>query len=364
MARIGIACGGTGGHLFPGLAVAERLRAAGHEVRLYVSAKDIDRQALQPYPEYKSLALPVIGWPGLGLKTPQFFLCFLKAYQMATAELRDYRPEAILGMGGFTCAPMLLSARVRRIPTLLHESNAIPGKVTRWLAPRMSAVLLGFSECAAHVEATSLKITGTPVRTSLRRVDRSAAAAHWGLDSDPQVMTLAVMGGSQGASGLNRMLNRAAAEWSALADRMQIIHLAGPKDVELLELNYRRAGIKAVVRSFCDSMEMVYSMADLAVARSGAASLTELAFYGIPSVLVPYPFAAEDHQTRNAEVFHKKGAALLVSESDEGAVILAREVRELWLNRERRANMAEHTRQLDVPDAAETVAKEVERVCF
>jgi len=362
MARIGIACGGTGGHLFPGLAVAERLRAAGHSVRLYVSTKEIDRVALEPYPEYERLALPVVGWPGLGPRVPHFCRRFWQAYRMAVAEIRVFRPEAVLGMGGFTCAPPLLAAALRRIPTLLHESNAIPGKVTRWLAPRTSHVLLGFADCAAHLAAPSVIVTGTPVRGTLARVPRAEAAAFWGLD--PARLTIAVMGGSQGASGLNRMLMRAAPAWSGMAGRIQIIHLAGPGDAELLEINYRRHGLLSAVRAFCTRMETVYSLADLVIARSGASSLTELACFGLPSVLIPYPHAAEDHQARNAEIFRRHGAALLIRESEDGAEELAREVRSLMENSALRAGFAARAAALHPPDAAARVAQEVERALF
>lgn len=358
MARISIACGGTGGHFFPGVAVAEVLRASGHEVRLCVSTKDIDRTALDAYPHFGHLALPVIGWPGLSPRLPRFLHAFHTAYRMAVAEIRTFRPHAVLGMGGFTCAPLLLAASLRRLPTFLHESNAIPGKVTRWLAPRTSRVLLGFAECAPRLRAPAITVTGTPVRASLTRIPRAEAAAAWGLD--PARLTLAIMGGSQGAAGLNRMVIRAAAAWSALAGRIQIIHLAGPHDSELLEINYRRHHLTAAVRPFCPRMETVYSLADLVIARSGAASLTEIAAFGLPAILVPYPHAAEDHQTRNAEIFRKHGAALLIRESDAGADELARETLSLMENSALRAGFAARSAALHTPHAAARVAQEVE----
>lgn len=362
MARIGIACGGTGGHLFPGLAVAERLRASGHQVRLYVSNKEIDRRALSAYPDYEHVALPGVGWPGFGLRTLGFVRAFWRAYRASVEEIRQFKPDAILGMGGFTSAPLLLSASRRKVPTLLHESNAIPGKVTRWLAPRSSRVLLGFSECAAHIDATSVHVTGTPVRGTLRVVDRTEAAAFWNLD--PSKFTLAVMGGSQGAAGLNKLVARAAAEWKGEAALLQVIHLAGPQDVDLLTYNYQRDGIRAEVRAFCDNMEMVYSLADAVVARSGASSLTELAYYRLPSLLVPYPHAAEDHQMRNAEIYAKNGAAKVVRESDLAAEEVARWVVELLRDPDQRRTMAASAGAMHPGDAAALVAKEVERALF
>lgn len=362
MAKIAIACGGTGGHLFPGLAVAERLRAAGHQVRLYISEKEIDRRALAAHPDYEALALPTVGWPGIGPGVPRFLSRFAAAYRGSVAEIRGFAPDAVLGMGGFTCAPVLLAAALRRIPALLHESNAIPGKVTRWLAPWMSRVFLGFSECAAHLEAREMRVTGTPVRGNLRPLPRAEAAAWWGLD--PARPTVVAMGGSQGAAGLNRMMTGAAVEWASRLPRIQIIHLTGPADEALTELNYRRAGVTAVVKPFCDRMEMAYSAADLVVARSGAASLTELGHFGLPSILVPYPHAAEDHQTRNAEVFVRRGAALLVPEVEGAAVRLAEEVGRLFADEARRVEMARRAAAIQEGDAAERVAREVENALF
>lgn len=362
MARIFIACGGTGGHFFPGIAVAECLRASGHEVRLCVSTKEIDRTALQAYPHFDHIALPVMGWPGLSPRLPRFAIAFHQAYRLAVQELRSFRPQAVLGMGGFTCAPLLLAASSRRLPGLLHESNAIPGKVTRWLAPRISRVLLGFANCADHLRARSVAVTGTPIRPSLARIERSRAAHV--LELNPARLTLVIMGGSQGAAGLNRMVLQAAPAWSPLADQFQIIHLAGPRDVELLQINYRRHGLTARVLPFCHQMEAVYSLADLVIARAGAASLTEIAAFQLPSILIPYPHAAEDHQTRNAELFVRQGAALLIRESENRVLELADQVRQLLHNRAERAGLANRAALLHQPDAAARVAQEVENAIF
>jgi len=360
MAKIGIACGGTGGHLYPGLAVAEVLTGMGHQVKLYISTKEVDRVVLQSYPQYESMALPVTGWPGIGFKAPAFLKNFIQAYKISVAELRREELAAVLGMGGFTCAPLLLAAARQKVPCLLHESNSIPGKATRWLSGKMDRVLLGFEQCAKYLPRAQVRVTGTPVRHSLKRVPRETTAAWWGLQENR--FTVAVMGGSQGAQGLNRLLIRAMPYWEDLQDHIQFIHLSGPMDGELVKDNYQRYKIPAVVRSFCDRMEYVYSMADLVVSRSGAASLTEIGSYGLPSILVPYPHAAEDHQTQNALIFVQARAAIMIPEKAGAAELLAAEVRRIGATADGLSGMAASARTMSMGMAARQVAQEVVNV--
>jgi UDP-N-acetylglucosamine--N-acetylmuramyl-(pentapeptide) pyrophosphoryl-undecaprenol N-acetylglucosamine transferase len=201
MAKIGIACGGTGGHLYPGLAVAEALAARGHAVRLYVSGKDLDRRILAAYPQFASVALPTIGWTGFNPRALKFCKRFWDACRLSGRDLRRERLDAVLGMGGFTSAPLILSATRRGVPAFLHESNAIPGKATRLLASRAREVFVGFGECARHLPGVSTRHTGTPVRATLHKIEREQAAAFWGLD--PEKFTVGIVGGSQGARAVN-----------------------------------------------------------------------------------------------------------------------------------------------------------------
>jgi UDP-N-acetylglucosamine--N-acetylmuramyl-(pentapeptide) pyrophosphoryl-undecaprenol N-acetylglucosamine transferase len=358
MAKIGIACGGTGGHLYPGLAVAEALAVTGHAVRLYVSNKEIDRVILSGYPQFDSVALPMIGWPGVGLRTLTFGKKLWEACRVTDNEIRDRRLEAVLGMGGFTSAPLIFSGSRRGVPTFLHESNAIPGKVTRLLAGKAGKILLGFGECAKHLPRAATQYTGTPVRGALRRVERQRAAEFWGLEAGK--FTVAIIGGSQGARGLNRMVIQSMAELRRLGDAVQFIHLTGPMEGDLLVINYQRNGFRAEVRPYCGERENLYSLADLVVARAGAASLTEIGWFGLPSILVPYPAAAENHQTRNAEIFTGGGAALMVREGKDDWRRLAAAVLELHRDNELRASMSARSAALTVRDAARRVAEEVE----
>ena len=204
-----IAAGGTGGHLFPGLAVGEVLRRRGHEVMLFTSEKEIDALATRERTEFRIEKLPGIGLPRLFSPALFFFLrSFKQGLDRCRALYREFEPNAVLGMGGFTSTAPILAGRLRRIPTFLHESNAIPGKANRLNARLARTILLGFRECAAHFRQARCEVTGTPIRQALaERVPKAEALAAFGLD--PARRTLLAMGGSQGARGINRAVTAA-----------------------------------------------------------------------------------------------------------------------------------------------------------
>ena len=353
--KFAIACGGTGGHLFPGLAVAEVLRSQGHEVLLFVSEKEVDARALRAHPDLPSNKLPSIGLPQAFSPAMVTFLRRLWESLRKCGRAYDAdRPHAVLGMGGFTSIAPLMAARRRGIPAYLHESNAIPGKANRLAAQFCRAVLLGFDDCAKHFPKRPTQVTGTPIRRELTDDVPTREEARRALGLDLQRTTLLVMGGSQGAAGINALMTQAAPHLAA-AD-VQIVHLAGERDVETVRSAYAAAGIVAVVLPFCDRMQDVYPAADLALSRSGAASLGELSWFGLPSVLVPFPYAAEDHQRLNAEIFTRVGAAQMLAEKEATGDSLARLLRSLLESPESLASMAAAAKSLAPRDAAARVA--------
>lgn len=366
--NIAIACGGTGGHLFPGLAVAEVLRARGHRVLLFISEKEIDTLAVREHEAKGELRFERLPSVGLGrvlsLGTVRFVGGALRSVAACRRIFAGFQPDAVLGMGGFTSTAPLLAARLARVPTFIHESNAIPGKANRLNARLARVVLLGFAECAAHFPAgTRCETTGTPVRASLREnvPDRRAALGAFGFDParDRVVKrTLLVMGGSQGARGVNRAVTAALPLWRELP--LRVIHLTGKDDEAEVRAAYAAAdGFPAHVAAFSHDMGAAYAAADIAVARSGAASLTELAHFGLPSVLIPYPFAAEDHQTANARLFTRPGAAVMLREDERTGESLARILPGLLLHPDKLHDMATAARALAPGDAAARVADAV-----
>jgi UDP-N-acetylglucosamine--N-acetylmuramyl-(pentapeptide) pyrophosphoryl-undecaprenol N-acetylglucosamine transferase len=311
--NVAIACGGTGGHLFPGLAVAEVLKNRGHEVLLLISEKQIDAIAVRNRTEFRIQKIPAVGLTKLvSLQFFSFFAKFLNGLVDCLRTYRSFKPDVVLGMGGFTSTAPILAGRINGLPTFIHESNAIPGKANRLNAFLSKKVLLGFEECARYFPNRPVEVTGTPIRDSLRSpVDRSQALKNMRLKSD--LRTVLVMGGSQGAHGINEAVVAVLGRFSQ--KEVQFIHLTGREDENYVYECYEREAIPAFVSAFYDRMEEAYTVADLAVARSGAASLTELSYFGLPTILIPYPFAAENHQFFNAEIFARHGVAEVLEES-------------------------------------------------
>jgi len=339
--KVLIACGGTGGHLFPGLAVAETLQKRRHEVRLLVSQKAVDHTALAQA-QLSVRALPAIG---LQRNPVRFAWRFARAFRDCLDECQKFQPHVVLGMGGFTSAPAILAARWRKVPTVIHESNTIPGKANRLVGRFVDRVAVGFAEGGRFFPG-KVVVTGTPVRP---------APAPEPVPKNSRRVVL-VMGGSQGAHAINEAVARALPALTGV----EFIHLTGPKDEAPLRAAYAAAGIHATVMSFCNTMESVYRAADLAVTRAGAATLTELAAFGLPAVLVPYPHAAGNHQWHNARVFERAGAARLLEENDLhrlGAVVLG-----LVEDDASRQQMSAKMKTLAAPNAAERIADLLEEM--
>ena len=253
MMKIAIACGGTGGHLFPGLAVAEELRERGHDTLLLVSSKQIDALALKGAVDQEARALPGIGWPGVfSPRVFSFGLSLFSSWRECGRVYRDFQPTAVVGMGGFTSAIPLLLGRRLHLPTLIHESNAIPGRVTKMIAPWVNKTLLGFEGCANYLRRAHCVVTGTPVRRGLERIDRAVAAERFGLN--PTLPIVLIMGGSQGAHGINQLVLKTLPMWHHDREEVQFIHLTGQADVNIAEINYRRQRLTAVVQAFSTEM--------------------------------------------------------------------------------------------------------------
>ncbi|MEQ1851215.1 MAG: undecaprenyldiphospho-muramoylpentapeptide beta-N-acetylglucosaminyltransferase [Chthoniobacteraceae bacterium] len=342
--RFVIAAGGTGGHLFPGVAVGEVLLARGHEVMLLISEKEIDAVATRGRDDFRIERIAGMGMPRL--LSPAIFgfaWRFWRSLRHCKALFREWAPAAVLGMGGFTSTAPILAGRSRGVPVFVHESNAIPGRANRLNARFVTSVLLGFEECRRHFPKARCEVTGTPIRNALLRpVDKIAALTRFGLT--PGRTTMLVMGGSQGAHGINTAAGGALPKLKSYA--WQAIHLSGAKDESATRAAYESHGVPASVAAFHHQMEEAYGASDFAIARSGAASLAELSHFGLPAILIPYPFAADDHQTANAKIFEAAGAGVLLKESEATADGLSRQIASFLESPERLAAMSGCSRKL------------------
>ena len=354
-----IACGGTGGHLFPGIAVGEVLAKRGHDVTLLISEKKIDSLAASGHKELRFEKMPFLAMPRPW--SPKMF-GFLKGLWSGMSRcrqiIREKNVSVVLGMGGFTSFAPLYAGRKEKRRTLIHESNAIPGTANKLNARYSDIVLCGLDACRPlFVKHTDVRVVGTPIRSSMR--EESADDPHAFFKLDKNKRTLLIMGGSQGARGINRAVGMALEQFERMG--IQVLHIAGPGDYEEVRDTYAKHPLLAQhVAAFCHRMDLAYRVADLAIARSGASSMTELAWFGVPSLLIPYPHAAEDHQTRNAEIFSQSGAAILMPETALNADTLTDAVRSILSDPAKAAAMRAAAQKQAVRDSAEQIATLIE----
>jgi UDP-N-acetylglucosamine--N-acetylmuramyl-(pentapeptide) pyrophosphoryl-undecaprenol N-acetylglucosamine transferase len=302
--RIAIACGGTGGHLFPGLAVGDTFVARGCDVTLLVSPKEVDQTAVKSAYGMEVESLPMVA---LSANLPQFAACFWSSLGQCRKLFCDRPPDAVLAMGGFTSAPPVIAGKLIGARIFLHEANAIPGRAVKLLAPLADEVFVQFPAAMPRVLSTNIRATGLPVRSALEPIEKADARTALGLADDRPV--LLVMGGSQGAQSINHALVGALPRLTKALPRLQFIHLTGTGSVESVRQAYDALGLSAVVRPFLTEMEYALGAADLAVSRSGASSLAEFSAMELPAILIPYPTAVDDHQRLNARSFVDIGAA-------------------------------------------------------
>jgi UDP-N-acetylglucosamine--N-acetylmuramyl-(pentapeptide) pyrophosphoryl-undecaprenol N-acetylglucosamine transferase len=348
---VAIACGGTGGHLFPGLAVAEQLQKRGCAVALLISPKDVDQEAVK-----SARGMEIFTLPAVGLQNRNYFSfagSFVKSLFATRKIFRKRRPAAVLAMGGFTSAPPIWVGKDFGAKTFLHESNTIPGRANRFLARFVDEAFVGFPDAAARLRARKVIATGTPVRPQFQPGDSAACRAAFGLEPDRP--TVLVMGGSQGASGINDLILSAL---TLLDNRdWQWLHLAGARDFETVKAAYDRRCLDAVVKPFFAKMDLALGAATVTVSRAGASSLAEIAAMRLPSLLVPLPTAADNHQFHNARAFEATGAARLLEQKNATPEKLVALLCELVEGQAARAKIQAALAQWHAPKAAEQIAE-------
>jgi UDP-N-acetylglucosamine--N-acetylmuramyl-(pentapeptide) pyrophosphoryl-undecaprenol N-acetylglucosamine transferase len=352
---VAIACGGTGGHLFPGLAVAEVLQRRGCDIALLVSPKEVDQQGVKSAVGMQVVTLPAVGLTRGALLG--FVRGFAQSYRAARSFFAPRPPAAVLAMGGFTSAPPILAGKRLGAATFFHESNAIPGRANRLLAHVVDEGFVGFASATDHLFMQRVTTTGTPVRSQFQPADAASSRMAVGLDSQRPV--LLVMGGSQGASGVNDLLLAALPRLAQQLPALQYLHLTGAADFEKVRAAYAAHPVKAVVRPFLTEMEYALGAATVAVSRAGASSLAEIAAMRVPAILIPFPAAADNHQYFNANALAKTGAALLLEQRRTSSGDFAAAVFGLVANEAACQAMGKALGQWVAPQAAELIASRV-----
>lgn len=338
-----VMAGGTGGHIMPGLAVAEYLRAQGWKVVWLGNPNGMEAR-LVPQRNIELAPVHFSGVRGKGLRTllkAPFRL--LSALRDAARAFRQHQPDVVLGMGGYVALPGGLMARLRGIPLVLHEQNSVAGMTNRILAKVAQRVLTGFPDALAG------ETTGNPVRADVVALPdpQQRYAARQG------PLRLVVLGGSLGAQALNTLVPQALA-LLPLAQRPEVVHQSGEKHLDALRQHYAQAGVDADCRAFISEMAQAYAEADVLICRAGAMTVAEVCAAGVAALFVPFPFAVDDHQTRNADYVVAGGAGWLQQQRDVSAESLAQ-----WLTgltRETLSEKAQRARSLAFPDATQRIA--------
>ncbi len=342
-----VAGGGTGGHLFPGLAVAEAL--GGSDAALFIGSSGGIEARIIPGTRFPFRALEVSGVRGRGI---QGIVEFVRRIPVALAQARkevvEFGAEVVVGVGGYASFPAVVAAWLGGVPTVLLEQNARPGMANRVLGRIATRICTSFEAAGRFFPSRRVVVTGNPVR-DFPAVDREGRG-----DGS---FCLLVFGGSQGAQSINAAMLEAVPRIAAGVPDLRVIHQTGRGAAEAARAEYERRGVRAEVHEFIDDMGAAYAEADLVLCRAGATTLAELAMVGKAAILVPYPQAADDHQRANAEVVEAAGAAILVLDADLSAERLADEIGKLAVNTAARERMGDASRKLARPDAAERVVE-------
>lgn len=339
--RLLIAASGTGGHLFPALAVAQELKE--YHIEWLGVANRLETSLVgESYP-LNTIEIEGFQKP-LGFKTLKILVRQLKAIIEVRRLIKEKQIQGIFTTGGYIAAPAIIAARLEKIPVILHEANFIPGKVTRLLSRFCSVIALGFAGTLQYFPKQQTQWVSTPVR------EQFLTPQPLNLPIPPEAFLIVVVGGSQGAVAVNQLVRACAATW--LEKGAIIVHLTGNNDSEADQLQHHNY----IALPFYDQMAGLLQRANLAISRAGAGTLTELAITKTPSILIPYPYAAENHQTYNAQVFSQAGAAIVYQQSQLTSQVLEATVLDLWQNPDKLAQMSQKSSDLAVSDSAKRLA--------
>lgn len=360
--RIIIAGGGTGGHLFPGIAIVRELKKRCDDVSiLFIVGKRKMERAILSRAGFEVRSIDVEGMIGKGFlrRITVLFKIPISLIQ-SLSIIRDFKPHLIVGVGGYSSGPVCLMGWFLRIPTAIHEQNSFPGLTNRILAPLVKRVFISFEESKRYFKRGNLFLSGNPIRDELlhikpipRGVSESAEGAI------KQRFVILVMGGSQGARAINRAVVSALEELKAEGLLPFVIHQTGKEDLGKVIDDYHTLGLDGEVKAFIEDMTSAYRRADLIICRAGATTIAELAALGKPSILIPYPYAANKHQDINAMVLKETGGADILMERDLNSNTLAKKVRRYMENPDVLQRMSSLALKAGRPGAGGIIAEQL-----
>ncbi|NLA75663.1 MAG: undecaprenyldiphospho-muramoylpentapeptide beta-N-acetylglucosaminyltransferase [Deltaproteobacteria bacterium] len=355
--KIIIAGGGTGGHLFPGIAVGNefRNRDPGTDILFVTAGRELETQILEKA-GFRQECLLVQGIKGKGIKETliALFKLPLSLFQ-SLSIIRKTRPDIVLGVGGYSSGPLCLAGRLMGRPVVIHEQNSYPGVTNRLLSRIADRVFISFEESRDYFPSGTILMTGNPVREVFKQEARPPAP-----EKGP--LTIFVTGGSQGAVAVNTLFIEALAVMKEEGILPEVIHHSGYRDYERVQREYTKKGLKGLITPFIDNMREAYDQADLFIGRAGAGTIFELAAMGRPSILIPLPDSANNHQESNAMALVSSGGAIMLEQKNTHAKMLAEKIIELNNNRGLLVKMGECCKKKARPDAARDIADEMCRL--
>jgi len=356
--RVIIGGGGTGGHIFPAISIANALRSADKEIDiLFVGALNKIEMEKVPEAGYRIIGLPVAGFQRkISIKNFSFFVKLLKSMRSSGRIIREFKPDVAVGVGGYASGPILKAAARKKIPVVIQEQNSYAGVTNRILARSAVRICVAYDGMERFFPAEKIVLTGNPVRKDIidQNGNREDALTHFGLD--PSKQTILILGGSLGARTIN---NSIAGYLSKFPDDIQMLWQCGKLYYSEMNAILKASGKKNIVlKEFIREMSQAFTATDIIVSRAGAGTISELAIVAKPVILVPSPNVAEDHQTQNALSLVNKGAAVLVKDSEASGMLMSRAL-SLLKNPDERKKLSENLKKLAITDSADRIAGEI-----
>jgi len=347
--RLIIAGGGTGGHVFPAITIADEvLRRDQNDELLFVGTERGMENDLVKKRGYKIKHISSKGAVGRGvLKGVLAYMSAFKGLLQSFTIIREFKPDMVLGVGGYVSGPMVLAAALMRVPTAICEQNTVPGVTNRVLSKFVSRIFTSFPSSVDYFPGDKVTVSGNPVR---REILEGTA-----VNKDNDVITILIFGGSQGAHKLNTIIPEAL---SKLDIKVNVIHQTGKNDVEQVDEAYKKCGTQAQVLPFIDNMSEAYGKSDIVVARSGAGTISEITALGLPSILIPFPHATNNHQLENAKVVERAGGGIVIEEKDLNTETLLNTLN-IILDNEKLIDMAAYAKKIGNPQAAGVIVDEI-----
>ena len=354
-AKIAVACGGTGGHIFPGLAVANVLLKKGYDVTIWIAGKDIENEAISGW-QGKVVEIKTEGFQyGFSIRSLKTIFKLVIGIVKAFYIMKKTSPNVVLAMGSYASIAPCLAAKYNKIPYILHEANTVPGRAVNLLSNNAKYVATAFEDTKYYFQSSNIIHTGMPLRESI-----SNQLSNDSIKNNDNYFTILVTGGSRGAEILNLIIPKVFCKKIFNNIPIKIIHIIGKRSVEEYESLYNSINISAEVYSFVHNIEKFYSISDLVIARSGASTCAEICAFGLPSILIPYPYAIHDHQMKNARILEAAGASYVICQDDINEDKIADYIYDLIKSPEKINFLKRNAKQISQIDADEKLVDLIE----